>query len=249
MNHGSAVERICWQRYPYVVQTQRLQAARQEIPISKTRILIVDDHGVVVEGIRSHFQEQEELEVVGEAFNGRQALELAESLRPDVVVMDISMPELNGVEATKQIKKLFPETSIIIYTMFLNEEYVIELFKAGISGYVLKQDPFSDLLLALNVVKTGGSYFSAMAPKILSDYLTTLAGGLKKRTDLESLSLREREVFKLLADGKSIKEIGFDLFISPKTVESHKYNIMAKLGVQSITELTKIAIKQKLIQI
>jgi len=217
--------------------------------MSKNRILIVDDHGVVIEGIRSRFQEQEGFEVVGEAFNGRQALRLVESYRPDIVIMDISMPELNGVEATKQIKELFPETSIIIYTMFSNEEYVIELFRAGISGYVLKQDPFSDLMLALNVVKAGGSYFSTMAPKILSDYLTTLDGGLKKYADLESLSLREREIFKLLADGKSIKKIGFDLFISPKTVESHKYNIMAKLGVQNITELTKIAIKQKLIQI
>ena len=215
----------------------------------KSRILIVDDHGVVIEGIRSRLREQEEFEVVGEAFNGRQALELVDSSRPDVVIMDISMPELNGVEATKQIKKLFPETSIIIYTMFSNEEYVIELFKAGISGYVLKQDSFSDLIMALNVVKAGGSYFSTKAPKVLSDYLTTLDEGLKNINGLESLSLREREIFELLADGKSIKEIGFDLFISPKTVESHKYNIMAKLGVQSITELTKIAIKQKLIRI
>ncbi len=217
--------------------------------MSKFKILIVDDHGVVIEGIRSRFQDQEEFEVVGEAFNGHQALELVESLRPEVVIMDISMPELNGVEATKQIKQLFPETSIVIYTMFEREEYVIELFKAGISGYVLKQDPFSDLMLALEVVKAGGSYFSTMAPKVLSDYLTTLDSGFKKHADLESLSLREREIFKLLADGKSIKEIGFDLSISPKTVESHKYNIMAKLGVQSITELTKIAIKQKLIRI
>jgi DNA-binding NarL/FixJ family response regulator len=231
------------------VQTQRLQGARPEIPMPKNRILIVDDHGVVIEGIRSRFQDQAEFEVVGEAFNGLQALKSVESLRPDVVIMDISMPELNGVEATKQIKKLFPETSIVIYTMLSNKEYVIELFRAGISGYVLKQDPFTDLMLALNVVKAGGSYFSHMAPKILSDYLTTLDGGLKKHADLESLSLREREIFKLLADGKSVKEVGFDLFISPKTVESHKYNIMAKLGVQSITELTKIAIKQKVIQI
>ena len=113
--------------------------------MSKNKILIVDDHGVVIEGIRSRFQDQEEFEVVGEAFNGRQALELVESLRPEVVIMDISMPELNGVEATKQIKQLFPETSIVIYTMFEREEYVIELFKAGISGDDENQSPLAEI--------------------------------------------------------------------------------------------------------
>lgn len=212
----------------------------------KTTILLVDDHEVVIAGIRSTLCTRgEEFDVVGEAFNGHQALELVESLRPDIVIMDISMPELNGVESTKQIKIFFPDTRIIIYTMFTNKEYVIELFKAGISGYVLKQDPFSDLLLSIDAVIAGGTYFSTMAPAILSDHLKILEdeqGGMKR---LEILSRRERQVFVLLADGKSIKHIAEKLFISPKTVESHKYNILAKLGASSITELTKIAIKYK----
>ena len=220
------------------------------MPLPKTNILIVDDHEVVIEGIKSALRKHAEFVVMGEAFNGRQAREFVESSRPDIVIMDISMPEMNGVEATKRIKQLFPETRIIIYTMFSNEEYVIELFKAGISGYVLKQDPFSELMRAFDAVKAGGSYFSTKAPKILADYLKTLDQGLEARHNtLERLSIREREIFKLLADGKSVKEVGGELCISPKTVESHKYNIMAKLGVHSVTELTKIAIKQKLIQV
>lgn len=212
----------------------------------KARILIVDDHGVVIEGIKSALRERLEFEVVGAAFSGRQAIELVKESRPDIVIMDISMTDMNGVEATKQIKKLYPDTKIIIYTMFSNEEFVIELFKIGISGYVLKQDPFSDLILAADAVKTGGTYFSTTAPKILSQHIKALEEGKKS---LGELSLREQEVFKLLADGKSVKQIAEKLFISPKTVESHKYSIMAKLGAQSVADLTKIAIRDKLIQL
>jgi DNA-binding NarL/FixJ family response regulator len=132
----------------------------------KVSILIVDDHGVVIEGIKSVLRERLEFEVVGAAFNGRQAIDLVKDTRPDIVIMDISMTNMNGVEATKEIKRIFPETQIIIYSMFSNEEFVIELFKVGISGYVLKQDPFSDLILAIDAVKAGGTYFSTTTPKI-----------------------------------------------------------------------------------
>lgn len=212
----------------------------------KTSIFIVDDHGVVIEGIKSAFREREEFEVVGVAYSGREAIDLAKSMRPNIVIMDISMTDINGVEATKQIKRLFPDTKIIIYTMFSNEEFVIELFKAGISGYVLKQDPFSDLMVAIDAVKGGGTYFSTNTPKILSEHIKTLEDGKK---GIGVLSMREYEVFKLLADGKSVKQIAEKLFISPKTVESHKYSIMTKLGVQTVTDLTKIAIKYKLIDL
>jgi DNA-binding NarL/FixJ family response regulator len=212
----------------------------------KVSILIVDDHGVVIEGIKSAIREREEFEVVGAAYSGRQAIDLIKSIRPEIVIMDISMADINGVEATKQIKRLFSDTKIIIYTMFSNEEFVVELFKAGISGYVLKQDPFSDLMVAIDAVKAGGTYFSTTAPKILVDHIKELESGKKS---LGVLSLREQEVFRLLADGKSVKQIGEKLCISPKTVESHKYSIMAKLNAQSITDLTKIAIKHKLIQV
>ncbi len=215
----------------------------------KTSILIADDHEVVIAGIKSSLRDREGFDVIGEALDGRQALELVASLKPDIVIMDISMPNLNGVEATRQIKKLFPDTRVIIYTVFPNEEYVIELFKAGISGYVLKQDPFSDLILAINAVKAGGTFFSTKAPTVLSDYIKTLEEGGRDKSRFGTLSQREQQIFELLADGKAIKEIGRELFISPKTVESHKYNIMAKLSVQNVTELTKIAIKEKLIRI
>ena len=211
-----------------------------------TRILIVDDHEVVIEGIKSVLRSREEYEIVGQAFNGREAIELVKRYNPEVVIMDISMPEFNGIEATLHIKKLYPKTRIIIYTMFSNKEYVVQLFRAGISGYVLKQDPFADLIMALNTVKAGATYFSTMAPKILSNHLNevgTLTDGLS------ILSSREREVFELLADGVSIKDIAVRLFISPKTVESHKYHIMEKMNVKTITELTKIALKHNLIKI
>jgi len=212
----------------------------------KTSIFIVDDHGVVIEGIKSAFREREEYEVIGSAYDGRQAIEMVEAMRPDIVIMDISMPDLNGIEATKRIKELSSDIKIIIYTMFSNEEFVIELFKSGISGYVLKQDPFSDLVLAIDAVKAGGSYFSTTAPRILSEHIRTLEDG---RKGLGVLSLREHEIFKLLADGKSVKQIAEKLFISPKTVESHKYSILTKLGVQTVTDLTKIAIRHKLIDL
>jgi len=220
-----------------------------EIAMPQTRILIADDHEVVIEGIKSVLRNREGFDVVGEALDGRQALELVAALKPDIVIMDISMPNLNGVEATRQIKKLFAGTHVIIYTVFTNEEYVIELFKAGISGYVLKQAPFSDLVLAINAVKAGGTFFSTKAPTVLSDYLKTLEEQGRDKSRFGLLSQREYQVFELLADGKSVKEIGQELCISPKTVESHKYNIMAKLGVRNVTELTKIAIREKLIPI
>jgi DNA-binding NarL/FixJ family response regulator len=212
----------------------------------KTSIFIVDDHGVVIEGIKSAFREREEYEVIGSAYDGRQAIEMVEAMRPDIVIMDISMPDLNGIEATKRIKELSSDIKIIIYTMFSNEEFVIELFKSGISGYVLKQDPFSDLVLAIDAVKAGGSYFSTTTPRILSEHIRTLEDG---RKGLGILSLREHQIFKLLADGKSVKQIAEKLFISPKTVESHKYSILTKLGVQTVTDLTKIAIRHKLIDL
>ncbi len=217
--------------------------------MSKTKILIVDDHRVVIEGIKSALQDYPEFEVVGEAVDGLQSVELAKSLRPDIVLMDVSMPNLNGIEATKQIKQFSPEIKIIIYTMYSDKEFVIDLFKAGISAYVLKDDPLSDLVLALNAVKGGGTYFSTMAPTILLRHVQDLESQTTSMDSFNSLSRREREIFCLLADGKPIKGIAGQLDLSPKTVETHKYNIMEKLGVRSMAELTKIGIKKQLIKI
>ena len=217
--------------------------------MSKTRILIADDHKIVIEGIKSALQEHPEFEVVGDAADGLQAVELAKSLEPDIVIMDISMPNLNGIEATKQINGLDTGIQIVIYTMYSDKAFVIDLFKAGISAYVLKDDPLSDLILALKAVKGGGTYFSTMAPTVLARHMEEMEEKTTIKNSVDTLSQREREVFQLLAEGKSIKQIAGDLFISPKTVESHKYNIMEKLQAASVVDLTKMAIRKNLIKV
>ena len=217
--------------------------------MSKTKILIADDHQVVTEGIKRALQDHPQFEVVGDAVDGLQAVESAKSLRPDIVIMDISMPNLNGIEATKQIKESNPDTQIIIYTMYSDKEFVINLFKAGISAYVLKDDPLSDLILALKAVQGGGTYFSTMAPTILLRHVEELEEKTQNRDPFDRLSEREQEVFLLLAEGKSVKEIAAELFISSKTVESHKYHIMEKLQVSSVVDLTKFAIRKNLIKV
>jgi len=214
-----------------------------------TNILIADDHRVVIEGIKSALQEHPEFEVVGEAVDGLEAVEFAKSLKPNIVIMDISMPNLSGIEATRQIKALNPGNQIVIYTMHSDKEFVIDLFKAGISAYVLKEDPLSDLILALKAVEGGGTYFSTMAPTILARHMEEMEEKTTSKNSFDTLSQREIEVFQLLAEGKRIKEIAKHLFISPKTVESHKYNIMEKLQAASVIDLTKIAIRKNLIKV
>jgi DNA-binding NarL/FixJ family response regulator len=217
--------------------------------MEKVKILIVDDHRVVIEGIKSSLKEHTEFEVVGGAIDGLQAVEFVKTLNPDIVIMDISMPNLNGIEATRQINQFSPETRVVIYTMYSDKELVIDLFRAGISAYVLKDDPLSDLILALKAVKGGGTYFSTMAPTILVRHMEELEEETTDEDSFDTLSQREKEVFLLLAEGKSIKGIAGDLFISPKTVESHKYNIMEKLQATSVVDLTKIAIRKNLIKV
>lgn len=215
----------------------------------KTKILIADDHRVVIEGIKSALQEHPEFKVVGEAVDGLEAVKFVKSLKPNIVIMDISMPNLSGIEATRQIKGLKPGIQILIYTMHSDKEFVIDLFKAGISAYVLKDDPLSDLILALKAVEGGGTYFSTMAPTILARHMEEMEEKSASKNSFDTLSRREVEVFQVLAEGKKIKEIAKQLFISPKTVESHKYNIMEKLQAASVIDLTKIAIRKNLIKV
>jgi len=217
--------------------------------MGKAKILIADDHSVVIQGIKSALKGNTEFEVVGESGNGIQAVENARSLHPDIVIMDISMPHLSGLEAAKQIITLHPDIRVIIYTMYSDKELVVDLFKAGISAYVLKDDPLSDLILALKAVKEGGTYFSTLAPTVLIRYINEIESIKPERDTFDCLSKREQEVFRLLAEGKSVKETAYTLLISPKTVESHKYNIMEKLHLKSIIDFTKIAIRKNLIHI
>ncbi len=215
--------------------------------MKRTRVIIVDDHQVVISGIRGMLGEFPEFEVVGEAANGRDAVKLAKELEADIAIMDVSMPDLNGIDATLQLKKKSPRTRVIIFTMYSDKEYLLDLIRAGISAYVLKEAPISDLILALKAVKSGGTYFSTISPQVLIEQIGKLERGAGAKVGFRDLSPREREVLQLLAEGNNVKDIASKLNLSPKTVESHKYSIMAKLNAHNLADLTKIAIKHKLI--
>ena len=217
--------------------------------MSRQKILVVDDHAVVVEGIKSLLADKREYEVAGAAANGREAVKQAEALKPDIVIMDISMPELKGCEAAIQIRQISPDIRVIVYSMHSDTEYVLKLFKANISAYVLKDSPVSDLLMAIESVKCGGTYYSAEVSAIISRHLEKMDEDYEAKNLIDCLSIREMEIFRLLADGETVKNIGEILYISSKTVETHKYNIMKKLKVNTVTDLTKIAIKHNLIEI
>ena len=159
------------------------------------------------------------------------------------------MPDLNGIEATSRIKAFDPDVRIVVFTMYSDKEHIINLFKACISAYILKEESLAELILGINAAALGGTYFSEIPSKVLLGHMKDLEEGRSHRRGIERLSLREREVLKLFADGKSIKQIAGQLCISPKTVESHKYNVMEKLGVRTVPELTKVAIKEDLVQL
>lgn len=216
---------------------------------NRKTILLVDDHPIILAGLSNLFQEESDFDVVGTTDDGLKAIEMVESLRPDIVIMDNDMPNLNGLEATKQIKRNFSETNIVIYSMFSDEALIYSLFKAGISGYVLKGNPTSEIVMALKAVASGGTFFSEAVGTNLREYLSKDRTRDKEADILDKLSSRERQVFLLLADGVPIKKIAKKLFISPKTVETHKYNIIEKLNLTSLAEFTKIAVQRKLIDI
>jgi len=212
----------------------------------------VDDHAIVQEGIRKALQGEEDFEIVGTATDGRKALDLVKSLKPHIVILDIAMPHMDGVETTHAIKKWDDKIRIVIFSMYSDSEYVTSLFRRGISGYVLKGEPVPELVLALKAVRGGGSFFSGPAREKLEDHIKQLESGrgipvVDREDGIAKLSTREKEVFVLLADGLKPKQIGDRLCISHKTVETHKYNILEKLGVNSVTDLTKIAIGKHLI--
>ena len=214
----------------------------------RTSILLADDHRVVIEGLRSALESESEFQVVGEALDGHEAVEKARVLKPDIIIMDISMPRLDGIAATKKIKEISPKSRIVIYTMHSDKDYVVTLFKEGVSAFVLKEDPLNELILALKAVKGCGTYFSTKAPTILVRHMETLTQSCRETEISEILSQREMEVFLLLAKGESTKAIAQSLFISPKTVETHRYHIMQKLEADSLVALTRLAIRKGLIQ-
>ncbi len=213
--------------------------------MTDTKVLLVDDHAILRDGIRMVLDAQPGIKVIGEAEDGRQALEMVEQLQPDVVVMDIAMPGLNGAEATRQIKRRFPYTKVVILTMHENHQYLIQIINAGATGCVLKRAAGTELVTAVRAAARGESYFSpAMASMVLDDYRLRLS---QDRDDIDLLTEREREVLQLVAEGRTNKEIADTLVVSIKTVQTHRAHIMEKLNVHDRTDLVKHAIRMGMI--
>lgn len=209
------------------------------------KILIADDHGVMREGLKVLIDNQPGMEVVGQAENGQEAIQLAEQLSPDVILMDIAMPDMNGVEAARFILKANPEIRIIALSVHSDKNFVTEMLKAGASGYVLKSCLFDEVLRAIQTVGAGGHYLSPrITDVVLEDYVQYVTAAEKSTEG--RLTERERRVVQLLAEGKSTKEIALNLHVSPKTVDSNRRQIMNKLGIASVAELTKYAIREGL---
>ena len=217
--------------------------------MQKITVLLADDHTIVRRGLRSLLQTENDIEVVAEAETGRQAVQLATALKPDVVLMDIAMPMLNGLEATRQILKQLPATRVLILSSYNDDEYVHELTEAGGAGYLLKQADFSDVVRAIREAKKGNAFYSPAISRRLTDrYRETIVGGVlvRKRTDL--LTSREIEVLQLIAEGESNKQIAAELGISVKTVERHRQRLMDKLAIHDIAGLTRYAISRGLVE-
>jgi two-component system, NarL family, response regulator NreC len=210
------------------------------------RVLLVEDHTLVRSGVRSLLEASNEVQVIGEAANGREAVDLSRQLSPELVLMDVAMPELNGIEAARQIRAAQPDVRVVMLSMHEDQQYVFESLKAGANGYVLKASAFQELLLAISTAMSGKNYISpALSGTLMDDYVRR-AQGDQKDSELAKLSGREREVLQLIAEGKSSAEVADLLHISVRTVDTHRHNLMSKLEIHSIAGLTKFAIRHGL---
>ena len=215
--------------------------------MKKKRVLIVDDHTLVREGIRALLALIADIEVVGEATNGREALEKVEQLAPDIVLMDLAMPIMGGLEATRRIRKEFPQTKVLALTQYDDSEYVVPLIEAGARGFVTKMSAFSELASAIQAVYNGDSFLSPSAATALVDECQQKTPVEGEKDPYQLLTDREREVLKLVVEGHTTREIADILIVSPKTVEGHKTSLMNKLNIHNKTDLIKFAIRKAVI--
>ena len=216
--------------------------------MNNIRVLLADDHTILRDGIRALLDDQADIEVIGEAQDGQATVKMTAQLQPDVVVMDIAMPLLNGLEATRQIQRDFPQVKVLILTMHENEEYIRQVLAAGALGYVLKDAAARDLLGAIRAVYQGEAVLSpAITRLVIEDYLRW--GDIRPPDSTNGLTSREREVLQLIAEGYTNKEIAEILCLSIKTVQSHRTNLMSKLDLHDRGELIKYAIQKKIIDI
>jgi DNA-binding NarL/FixJ family response regulator len=210
------------------------------------RIVLADDHAVVRDGLRVLLEAQSDMEVVGDAANGREAIRLMQQLHPDVVVMDIAMPELNGIEATLQIHDAFPSAQILILSMHSTTEHIFRALQAGARGYLLKDSAGAEVVDAVRVVHAGRRYLSQkIASAVIDDYISER----QRASPLDSLSRRERQILQLVAEGKSSAEAAAMLFLSPKTVDTYRSRMMQKLGIADLPSLVKFAIQHGVTQL
>jgi DNA-binding NarL/FixJ family response regulator len=215
--------------------------------MKEIRVLLADDHGIVRKGLRALLESQPGMKVAGEAADGREAVKLTAEIQPDVVIMDIAMPNLNGIEATAQIVKANPKTGVVILSMHSDEAYLVRALNAGARGYMLKDSAEEDLLRAIQAVAGGRPFFSpAIAQTLLEDFVRSLQQrGLTDSYDL--LTDREKEVLQLLAEGKSNKDVATLLNLSPYTIETHRTNLMQKLNLHNTAEIVLYAVRKKII--
>lgn len=214
---------------------------------AKITILIVDDHQIVRDGLRLIISSVPEYEVIGESSDGMAAIAAVNSLKPDIVLMDISMPKMTGIEATRQIKALHPQTRVLMLTIHKSEDQILESFNAGADGYVLKHATREELLLAIKSVHKGESFISPMVSHKVIDGFLDRNLSIKQSSSWETLTPRERQILKLVAEGHTNKKIADSLFISVKTVETHRSNIMSKLAIHNVQELTAYAMRKGLL--
>jgi len=213
--------------------------------MKKIKILLADDHKITRQGLRLLLEKESDMEVVAEADQGRAAVQLAGELKPDVVIMDVSMPDLNGMEATRQIVGKIENVKVIALSMHSDNLFVTEMLKSGVSGYLLKDCAFEELASAIRSVVSGKTYLSpSISDVVVNGYLHRLSKAEAAGSDI--LSNREREVLQMIAEGKSTKQVALKLHISVKTVETHRRKIMNKLNIFSVAELTKYAIRKGL---